>query len=55
MTTLPGLVIGAIIVIMNWATIWGTYEFFIYDGLQRRHRQKLLEKIIGAEIRVIPA
>jgi len=54
MTTLPGLVIGAVIVIMNWATIWGTYEFFIYDGLQRTHRKKLLEKIVGAGIRVIP-
>jgi hypothetical protein len=53
-TTLPGIIIGAIIVIMNWATVWDTYEFFIFDGLERRHRKKLLIKIIGADIRVNP-
>jgi hypothetical protein len=54
MTSFVGLVTGAVIVILNWATIWGTYEYFIYDGLERKHRLKLLRKIIGAEIRVIP-
>jgi hypothetical protein len=54
MTTLWGIVAGTIIVILNWATIWDTYEFFIYDGRQRRHRMKLLEKIAGAGIRVVP-
>jgi hypothetical protein len=54
LTTLVGLVTAAVIVIMNWATIWGTYEYFIYDGLRKQHRMKLLEKIIGAEIHVIP-
>jgi hypothetical protein len=54
MASLPGVVTGAIIVILNWATVWDTYEFFIFDGRQRQHRKNLLEKIIGAEIRVIP-
>jgi hypothetical protein len=53
-TTIPGIVIGAIIVIINWATIWDTYEFFIFDGLEKGHRKKLLNKIIHGEIRVIP-
>ncbi len=54
MTSLAGIVISAIIIIMNWATIWDTYEFFIFDGRERKNRKKLLEKVIHGEIRVIP-
>jgi len=54
MASLLGVVTGGIIVILNWATIWDTYEFFIFDGRQRQHRKRLLKKIIDAEIRVIP-
>jgi hypothetical protein len=54
-TTFAGIVTGGVIVILNWATIWDTYEFFVYDGLERKHRKKLLQKIIGADIRVSPA
>lgn len=54
MMSFAGLVTGAVIVILNWATIWGTYEFFIYDGLERKHQMRLLQKIIGSEIRVVP-
>jgi hypothetical protein len=38
---------------MNWATIWDTYEFFIFDGREKSQRKKLLNKIINAEIHVI--
>jgi hypothetical protein len=54
MTTVPGILIGAVIVILNWATIWDTYEFFIFGTRERWHRRKLLRKIMGSEIRVIP-
>jgi hypothetical protein len=54
MNTPVGIAMGGIIIIMNWATIWDSYEFFIFDSRERRHRKKLLNKIIGAEIRVIP-
>jgi hypothetical protein len=54
MTTITGQFIGGVIIIMNWATIWDTYEFFIFDGREKRHRKKLLNKIIDADIRVIP-
>ena len=53
MTTNAGIVIGGIVVIMNWATIWDTYEFFIFDGREKSQRKKLLNKIINAEINVI--
>jgi hypothetical protein len=38
---------------MNWATVWDTYEFFIFDGREKSQRKKLLNKIIDAEITVI--
>jgi hypothetical protein len=53
MTSNAGILVGGIIVIMNWATIWDTYEFFIFDGRERSQRKKLLNKIINAEINVI--
>jgi len=54
MTSNAGILVGGIIVIMNWATIWDTYEFFIFDGREKSQRKKLLNKIIDSEINVIP-
>jgi len=54
MTSITGQFIGGVIIIMNWATIWDTYEFFIFDGREKSHRKKLLNKIINADIRIIP-
>jgi hypothetical protein len=54
MSSIAGIFLTAIIVIMNWATIWDTYEFFIFDGREKKNRKKLLEKVIHGEIRVIP-
>jgi hypothetical protein len=52
--TIGGILLGALVVIMNWATIWDTYEFFIFDGREKSQRKKLLNKIINGEIRVVP-
>ena len=54
MTSIAGTFVTAVIIIMNWATVWDTYEFFIFDGRERKNRKKLLEKIIHGEIRVVP-
>jgi len=54
MATITGQFIGGVIIIMNWATIWDTYEYFIFDSREKRHRKKLLNKIINADIRIIP-
>jgi hypothetical protein len=54
MSTLGGTLIGGLVIIINWATIWDTYEFFIFDGREKSQRKKLLNKIIDAEITVIP-
>jgi hypothetical protein len=52
-TTLAGTLIWAFVVIINWATIWDTYEFFIFDSREKNQRKKLLNKIIDGEIRVV--
>jgi hypothetical protein len=52
-TTIAGIFIGGLVIIMNWATVWDTYEFFIFDGREKSQRKKLLNKIINAEIHVI--
>jgi len=54
MSTIAGTLIGGLVIIINWATIWDTYEFFIFDGREKSQRKKLLNKIIDAEINVIP-
>ncbi len=54
MATITGQLIGGAIIIINWATIWDTYEFFIFDSREKNHRKKLLNKIIDADIRIIP-
>jgi len=54
MSTIAGTLIGGLVIIINWATIWDTYEFFIFDSREKYQRKKLLNKIIDAEINVIP-
>jgi hypothetical protein len=51
-STIGGVLIGGLIIILNWTTVWDTYEFFIYDGRFNYRRRKLLRKIIASEIRV---
>lgn len=54
MSTIAGTLIGGLVIIMNWATIWDTYEFFIFDGREKSQRKRLLNKIIDGEIQVVP-
>jgi len=51
-STIGGLLIGGLIIILNWTTVWDTYEFFIYDGRFNYRRRKVLRKIIASDIRV---
>jgi len=53
-TTLAGTFIWAFVVIINWATVWDTYEFFIFDSREKNQRKILLNKIIDGEIHVVP-
>ena len=54
MSTIAGTLIGGLVIIINWATIWDTYEFFIFDGREKSQRKRLLNKIIDGEIQVVP-
>jgi hypothetical protein len=51
-STIGGVLIGGLIIILNWTTVWDTYEFFIYDGRFNYRRRKVLRKIITSEVRV---
>jgi len=53
MSTIAGTLIGGFVIIINWATIWDTYEFFIFDSREKYQRKKLLNKILDGEIQVI--
>jgi hypothetical protein len=53
LSSVAGMLTTAFIVIINWATVWDTYEFFIFDSRQKSQRKKLLNKIINGEIRVV--
>jgi hypothetical protein len=52
-STIAGTLIGGFVIIINWATIWDTYEFFIFDSREKMQRKKLLNKIIDADIKVV--
>ena len=54
MSTIAGTLIGGFVIIINWATIWDTYEYFIFDGREKSQRKRLLTKIIDGEIQVVP-
>jgi len=43
--SLPILLAGAFITIMNWVTIWDTYEHYLYDFRGVVRKRKLYEKI----------
>jgi hypothetical protein len=43
--TLPFLLILGLITILNWVTIWDTYEFFMYDYRNLWRKKRIYEKI----------
>ena len=46
MTMLAGLV-----TILNWVTIWDTYEHFVYDYRRRVRKRQIYRKLAGIEVR----
>jgi len=43
--------LGGLVTILNWVTVWHTYEYFVYEYRQLRRKQKIYRKIAGMEIR----
>jgi hypothetical protein len=48
--SLPGLLIMGFFTILNWVTIWDTYEFFVYDWRHFNKKKRILKKISGMNI-----
>lgn len=46
------VLLGGLITILNWVTIWHTYEHFAYDYRQMARRMKIYKKISDMAIRI---
>ncbi|MBP1927787.1 hypothetical protein J2741_000334 [Methanolinea mesophila] len=46
------IIIFAFLTILNWATIWDTYEHFVYDHRNLARKRKIFRKITGIPITV---
>jgi hypothetical protein len=46
------LLLGGLITILNWVTVWHTYEYFMYEYRQLRRKQRIYRKIAGMDIQV---
>lgn len=46
------LLIGGLVTILNWVTIWHTYEYFVYEYRSLRRKRRVYRKIAGMDIRV---
>ena len=46
------LLLGGLITILNWVTIWHTYEYFVYEYRSLRRKRRIYNKIAGMDIRV---
>ncbi len=46
-TLLTGL-----ITILNWVTVWDTYEYFVYDYRRLERKRRIYRKLAGIDIRV---
>lgn len=48
------LLLGGLITILNWVTVWHTYEYFMYEYRSLRRKRRIYRKIAGMEIRARP-
>jgi hypothetical protein len=46
------LLLGGLITILNWVTIWHTYEYFVYEYRSLRRKGRIYRKIASMDIRV---
>jgi hypothetical protein len=45
------LLLGGLVTILNWVTLWDTYEYFVYDYRQLVRKEKIYRKITAMDIR----
>ncbi len=46
------ILMGGLITILNWVTIWDTYEYFVYDYRHLVRKRRIYRKIPALEIRI---
>jgi hypothetical protein len=46
------LLLGGLVTILNWVTVWDTYEYFAYDYRQLRRKKIIYRKIADMDIRI---
>ena len=44
--------LGGLITILNWVTVWHTYEYFVYDYRSEMRNRRIYRKLAGIDIRV---
>jgi hypothetical protein len=47
------VLVGGLITILNWVTIWHTFEFFVYDWRNLLRKRKIYEKGATIPVRII--
>ena len=45
------ILLSALFTILNWVTIWDTYEHFVYDYRRRVRKRQIYRKLAGIEVR----
>jgi hypothetical protein len=51
-TYFPYLLLTGLAIILNWVTIWDTYEYFVYDWRHMWRKRKIYAKISCMDIQV---
>ena len=46
------LLLTGLVIILNWVTIWDTYEYFVYDWRHLWRKRRIYEKISCTDIQV---
>jgi hypothetical protein len=48
------ILLFGLVMILNWVTIWDTYEYFVYEYRKQTHTLKLYRKVAALPVRVVP-
>ncbi len=46
------ILLTGLVTILNWVTVWDTYEYFVYDYRREVRKRRIYEKLAGIDIRV---
>lgn len=46
------ILLGGLVTILNWVTIWDTYEYFVYDYRKLARKRRIYRKLSGMDIRI---